>query len=105
MTLLQVVTPETRLLVHLISEVEVSALHEFFPGGRLTDLLEHGNNNLFCEKVFGNGNNVTVKAQLGRRALAEVEVGCALLDEHLEVLINNGHEISVVGSYLVKVLN
>jgi hypothetical protein len=46
-----------------------------------------------------------VKAQLGRRALAEVEVGCALLDEHLEVLINNGHEISVVGSYLVKVLN
>jgi len=27
-----------------------------------------------------------------------VEVGCALVDEHLEQLINIGHEISVVAS-------
>jgi hypothetical protein len=69
-------TAETRVLVHFISEVEVTAFEIFFERTRFADFREEFFEFLTLKNGFiGNGCDGSVNADLGGRPLGKVEVG------------------------------
>ena len=60
MTLLEVVAPKARLLIHLVGEVQVTPLHELFPGFLVTDLPQHRMDDFMGQDFIRDRADITV---------------------------------------------
>ncbi len=89
--LLEVIAAETVVLVHLVSEIEVSMFLEALPALGRADFAQHVAHFLGGEGLVAYRNDLAVAADFGRLPFGEVEIRCAALDENLKKLVDVGH--------------
>ena len=77
----EVIAAESRIQVHFVGKVEVTGLQVTGEGAGLANFLEHGVKPLTLQqRLFGDGDDGTVDADLWRLAFREMEVGSFAVD-------------------------
>src|SRR5947209_7657179 len=89
--LLEEIAAEPRLLVHLVSEIEVAAQLENFPALRAGNLAQHAGRLVSRHRLLADRHNVSVPPHLRRLPFTDVKIGSAFLDDDGKKLIDVSH--------------
>ena len=83
--MLHVVAAEAGLLVHLVGKVRIAAVRELLPELGRADGFHQLDHVLVAQRGVLYGRDLAVHADLRGLALGEVQVGAALVHQHLEI--------------------
>src|SRR6478736_6288958 len=89
--LLKIVGAESRMLIHLVSKIEIAALLENFPIFRAANLAQQASSFVVRNRLISDGHDIAMRPYFWRLPLADVQIGRTLSHDDVKKLIDVRH--------------
>src|SRR5215510_9981937 len=89
--MLEVVGAKSRVLIHLVGEIEIAVLLKRFPVTRAANLAQHPRGFIVRNRFGPDWHDVAMGPHFWRFALSNMQIRCPLPDYKLQKLINVSH--------------